>query len=78
MHHPILGKTGEFVLEIVLTLNPGTFVSYLWQDGSTGSTYTTNIVGQYAVLVTDNFGCKASDTMKLLNIYPLPVKFFAG
>ena len=72
---PDLGKDRGICFGDVLTLNPGTFVSYLWQDGSTNSTYTTNIVGQYAVLVTNNFGCKASDTMKLLKIYPLPLNF---
>jgi gliding motility-associated-like protein len=72
---PDLGKDKSICSGDVLTLNPGTFVSYQWQNGSTNNIYTTNVVGQYMVLVTNNFGCKASDTMRVLKIFPLPKKF---
>src|SRR5665647_313606 len=72
---PDIGKDRGICIGDVLTLNPGTFVSYLWQDGSTNSTYSTNLVGGYYVLVANDFGCFASDTMKVLRIDPLPINF---
>ena len=72
---PDLGANRGVCIGDVLTLNPGIFASYLWQDGSTNNTYTTNLVGQYYVLVTNNFGCKASDTIKILRIDTLPINF---
>lgn len=45
-------------------LNPGSgFASYLWQDGSTDSTFTVNTTGVYSVIVTDIFGCTGSDSI---------------
>jgi len=41
-----------------LVLNPGSFVSYLWQDGSTTSTYTVTTTGNYSVEVIDINGCQ--------------------
>ncbi|MEO6328326.1 MAG: M43 family zinc metalloprotease [Ginsengibacter sp.] len=72
---PDLGIDRGICIGDTLILTPGTFVSYLWQDGSTSSTYSTNVLGKYYVLVTTNFGCKASDTMKALRIDPLPANF---
>jgi gliding motility-associated-like protein len=56
-------------------LNPGSFSSYLWQDGSTGSTYTVKDLGTYYVQVTDNHNCVGSDTTTITNILPLPSDF---
>jgi gliding motility-associated-like protein len=39
------------------TLNPGTFVSYSWSDGTTGNTLNVTGTGSYAVTVTDVNGC---------------------
>lgn len=61
------------------TVCPGTSVllnatvpgaAYLWQDGSTGPTFSATQPGAYAVQVTLN-GCSASDAMNL-NHYSLP------
>lgn len=41
------------------------FVSYLWQDGSTGRYYTATNAGTYSVTVTDSLGCKGSDSVQL-------------
>ena len=41
------------------------FVSYLWQDGSTDSTYTTSAYGVYSVEVTDSCGQVQRDTVLL-------------
>lgn len=63
-----------------LTVCPGTDVtldatapggSYLWSDGSTGPTLTTDVPGNYSVTVTVN-GCSSSDAMVLAN-HVLPV-----
>jgi gliding motility-associated-like protein len=58
------------------TLNAGSgFQSYLWQDQSSQSSIVANEVGSYWVIVTNSFGCSASDTMQLTNVYPLPDHF---
>lgn len=44
-----------------LTLNPGNFLSYLWQDNSTSPTYTVASTGIYFVTVTDATGCTGTD-----------------
>lgn len=75
---PNLGADRGICRGDVLTLNPGNFNSYLWQDSSTSNTYQTTGVGQYYVLVTNIFGCKASDTIRALRIDPLPVNFLPG
>jgi gliding motility-associated-like protein len=48
------------------------YVSYLWQNNSTNSTFTTSVAGTYYVTITDSFGCMGSDTM-LVAIYPKPL-----
>ncbi len=57
----------------VLDAGPGT--SYLWQDGSTGRTYTTSGPGQYWVTVTNSNNCTNSDTTAIKSILPLPLDF---
>jgi hypothetical protein len=54
-----------------VTLNAGSFSTYLWQDGSTAQTYLVDAsivgvgVGTYSVTVTDNIGCEGSDTIQV-------------
>lgn len=48
------------------------FASYVWQDGSTGSTLTANTVGTYSVTVTTNNGCTATDDVSILGVVPIP------
>lgn len=43
-----------------LTLSPGAFQSYLWQDNSTASTFTVKDEGTYSVIVSDENGCTGS------------------
>ena len=38
-------------------------LTYLWQDNSTGSSYTVMASGDYYVKVTNQFSCSASDTI---------------
>lgn len=58
------------------TLNPGTFPSYTWSDGSTGNTLNVSATGSYAVTVTDPNGCTgtASSTVTI-HSNPDPVIF---
>lgn len=48
------------------------FSSYLWQDLSTGQTYTASQAGSYWVRVTNQCGAD-DDTVRVLQLYPLPV-----
>ena len=49
-------------------------VGYLWSDGSTANHLAVTESGQYWVKVTDNIGCKATDTayISVLGIAPTP------
>jgi gliding motility-associated-like protein len=44
-------------------LDAGNNNKFQWQDGSTDRTYTITAPGSYAVTVTNSIGCKASDTL---------------
>lgn len=49
-----------------ITLHAGPqFVQYLWQDGSTDSTYYVDTVGIYMVSIVDTNGCPQSDTVTM-------------
>ncbi|WP_240410149.1 gliding motility-associated C-terminal domain-containing protein [Flavisolibacter nicotianae] len=56
-------------------LNAGNFVSYFWQDGSKGGTYTVKDTGTYVVRVTDSHGCIGTDVTVIKAIVPLPTRF---
>ena len=49
----------------------GEFNSFLWHDGSTGPSYSTDQAGWIAVEVTDVYGCPGGDSL-YLSIYDLP------
>ena len=49
--------------ELPYLLDPGQYVSYLWQDGSTEQSYLATTNGTYSLTVTGNNGCPASDTV---------------
>jgi gliding motility-associated-like protein len=72
---PNLGEDRGLCIGDVLILDPGDFESYLWQNSSADPIFTTNTVGNYSVTVTNEFGCVATDAMRLLEIYPLPADF---
>lgn len=53
---------------VPVTLNPGPQAigsTYLWNDGSSGSTLTTDLPGIYHVAVTNTFNCQSSDTISV-------------
>ncbi len=49
-----------------VTLDPGEFVSYLWNDGSTNRFYTVSATGTYSVTVTDANGCQGYDEVYII------------
>jgi uncharacterized protein (TIGR02145 family) len=58
-----LGPDTTLCEGVSITLDPGAFVSYRWQNGFIGRLYTTNSAGLYWVEVNNNNGCKARDTI---------------
>ncbi|MEO6038303.1 MAG: HYR domain-containing protein [Saprospiraceae bacterium] len=72
-----LGPDVILCRDSTVTFHAGSgFATYLWQDGSTDSTYTTNIYGLYSVEVTDSCGQTQRDsvllTVSLLGDTPFP------
>jgi gliding motility-associated-like protein len=56
-----------------ITIDPaGDYATYLWNDGSTAASYTTDQEGWITLEVTDIYGCETSDSI-YLSIYNLPV-----
>jgi len=72
---PDLGIDRGICIGNTLTLDPGNFSNYLWQNGSVSPTFSTNIIGNYSVTVTNIFNCKAADTVRVTSILPLPSGF---
>jgi gliding motility-associated-like protein len=70
-----LDDNTELCLGSSRTLDAGNFIRYLWQDGSVNRTFIINTTGIFYVDVTDNHGCKGSDTAKVFTILPVPAKF---
>ena len=50
-----------------------TYTSILWQDGSTGNTFQTNMAGSVSVQATNTTGCVAFDTAMLFVNNPRPL-----
>jgi gliding motility-associated-like protein len=48
-----------------VTLNPGSFTSYTWNNGTLGQTITIADTGQYWVEVVNDTGCINRDTLQL-------------
>lgn len=71
-----LGKDTSLCMGQSLLLNAGNgYVAYYWNDALPASTQTISAssIGTYWVKVKDQHGCSGSDTIKILNVYPLPV-----
>ncbi len=68
---PELGNDTIFCSENVLvTLDPGDFSDYLWQDNSTDPNFTVQGEGTFWVEVVDQYGCIGTDTVSLKEICP--------
>ncbi len=67
---PILINDTIVCINTQLTLNPGLFTSYLWNDGSTNqSLFVTNSFADttiYWVMVSDTFGCSNTDSVMII------------
>ncbi len=53
---PFLGRDTVLCAGDSIVLNPGNFAAYLWDDGSTGSSYVVKTPGTYEVLVDNDCG----------------------
>lgn len=72
---PDLGADKYLCTAETINASPGNFASYLWQDLSTSANITINTSGTYWVTVSNNFGCFATDTLKVPAVLPLPANF---
>jgi gliding motility-associated-like protein len=70
-----LNKKPEICYGKVRVLDAGLFSTYLWHDGSAGRTFNASGAGVFYVQVTDNKGCKGSDTTRINTVYPVPKGF---
>ncbi|MFM7021806.1 MAG: gliding motility-associated C-terminal domain-containing protein [Flavobacteriales bacterium] len=61
-----LGADRSICPGMTTTINAGTCSSYLWNDNSTTSTYSTSAAGAVSVQITDANGCKDSDTVNII------------
>lgn len=57
------------------TLDAGSFSAYQWSTGATTPTIMVKDRGEYAVTVTDQNGCRGSDTTAITVIHALPQGF---
>ncbi|HKB44550.1 MAG TPA: gliding motility-associated C-terminal domain-containing protein, partial [Chitinophagaceae bacterium] len=51
------------------------YSNYLWNNEATTPTIIINNIGTYSVIVTDNYGCTATDTTHITKMILLPAKF---
>lgn len=59
----------QLEVDFPYTLDAGTgHTSYIWSDGSTGSTYTATETGTYSVTVTGTNGCVTSNSVYLTDV----------
>lgn len=72
---PNLGPDKNLCSNTEVTITPGTFTSYLWQDMSNESHFKINTPGKYWVTVTNSLGCTATDTITVPAILPTPSNF---
>jgi gliding motility-associated-like protein len=72
---PDLGSDRDLCAGSQSVFTPGSFATYLWQDGSTTPSFTATGVGAYHVTVQDNHQCKGSDTVQIITLLPPPAGF---
>ncbi len=60
---PNLGTDTSLCSNQTLQLNPGSFSSYQWSDGSNNSSLSVNVPGTYWVTVTNSSNCTARDSI---------------
>ncbi|MCF8372579.1 MAG: T9SS type A sorting domain-containing protein [Bacteroidales bacterium] len=67
-----LGPDMAFCNGNTVTLDAGTFSSYMWSNGATNQTIDVSVAGTYSVTVTASTGCSGSDEI-ILTIQPDPI-----
>ena len=72
---PNLGPDKNLCSNTEVSVTPGPFASYLWQDMSNASSFKISAPGKYWVRVTNSFGCSATDTLIIPAILPVPSNF---
>lgn len=72
---PNLGEDRNLCKYTQLTITPGSYAYYLWQDNSTDATITIGNAGLYWVKVTNNYNCHVTDTMEVMSILEPPTDF---
>lgn len=73
---PNLGKDTAICKNSGFNLNAGNYASYSWNTQSSNiRLLPVNVVGEYSVQVTDQFGCTGGDSIRILEIYESPVNF---
>ena len=65
-----LGNDTTICDEGPIYLHAGTYVNYLWQDGSTTQEFTVQEEGLYYVRITDDLGCENADTVLIRPFCP--------
>jgi hypothetical protein len=60
-----LGRDTTLCQRQQLTLSPGAFTSYAWQDGTISPTFNVTKPGTYGVEITDAFNCKVTDEIEI-------------
>ncbi len=65
--HPTfsLGADTVICINTTITLDPGSYSTYTWNDGSTSSTLNASDSGMYWVEVFDQYGCTGSDSISI-------------
>jgi len=77
---PVLSVTGATYLcqgDSVI-LSTGVYTSYMWTNGASTQSITVMASGNYAVTVSNGFGCTAVSDSTMVTVYPLPVVSFTG
>jgi gliding motility-associated-like protein len=73
---PALDKNAILCHGAARLLQPAqNYTSYLWNNGNTNKSIEINTTGTYWVTVTDDHGCKGTDTTRITTIVPPPVGF---
>ncbi|MFN8245776.1 MAG: gliding motility-associated C-terminal domain-containing protein [Ferruginibacter sp.] len=72
---PELGPYKKICAGDTLWLNPGSFNSYLWNNMAISPILPATEIGIYAVTVTNQFGCKGSDTTAIVEVFRIPANF---
>jgi hypothetical protein len=72
---PVLDRNNKLCAGSYRVLDAGPYVSFLWSDGSVGRQYQLKNPDNIFVEVTDQYGCKGSDTTFVNQIVAVPSGF---